>query len=345
MAISGRNVRWGVLGASNIARRVVADMRRTEGAEVVAVGARTLDRAKAYAEENSIPRAYGSYEELAQAPDIDVVYVSTVHSWHFAGARLCLQNGKSVLVEKPFTVHLRDTEELVSLARERNLFLMEALWARCNPLMVELKEFVDRGDLGEVLQVQANLGPSAGRSPRLWDPALGGGILLECGVYPLAFAFQFMGAPDGVRAWAHLTENGIDDATGILLEYESGANATLNSSIVRGIGTGHNSSGIVLGTRGWISVPKDIFCPEGYIIHRPDAEPIQVQRPKKGNGYIEEIAEATRCVREGLPESSLVPLDDTLATMRVIDSVYQQVGLSYPATPALPADVPAGNAG
>lgn len=178
MAISGNKVRWGVLGASNIARRVVADMKRTEGAEVVAVGARTLDRAKAWAEENGIPRAYGSYEELAQASDIDIVYVSTVHAWHYAGAKLCLENGKSVIVEKPFTVHLRDAEELVRLARERNLFLMEALWTRFNPLMVELKEFIDRGDLGEVLQVQANLGPSArpeppsvGHFPRRWDPA------------------------------------------------------------------------------------------------------------------------------------------------------------------------------
>ena len=155
-----------------------------------------------------------------------------------------------------------------------------------------------------------------------------------------------MGAPTkGVKAWGHLAEGGIDDSVSLLLEYESGGNATLNSSIVRGIGTGHNSSGIVLATGGWISVPKDIFCPEGYVIHRPDAEPIQVHRPKNGNGYIEEIAEATRCVRDGLTESPLVPLDDTVATMRVIDSVYQQIGLSYPATPTLPIGLPTGSRG
>jgi predicted dehydrogenase len=332
---STKNVRWGILGASNIGKRFVADAHRVDGAEVVAVGARDLDRAKAYAEANGIPKAYGSYEELATAPDIDVIYVGLVSSLHFAAAKLCLENGKSVIVEKPFTVNLRDAEELVRIARERKLFLMEAMWTRTNPLIVELGEFVAKGNLGEVLQVQGNLGPSAGRNPRLWDLALGGGILLECGVYPLTFAYHFMGEPKSVTATAHFAETGIDDAVGLLLEYETGGSATVTSSIVRGIDTPHNSFGFVMGTEGWIDVPKDVFFPQEYTIHRPGVEPIRVQRSKNGNGYMDEVAEVTRCIREGLTESPLVPLDDSLGIMRVFDSVYTQTGLTYPNAPAL----------
>ncbi len=335
-----KSVRWGVLGASNIAKKFVADARTVDGAEVVAVGARDLDRATAWATENGIQTAYGSWEELAEAPDIDVVYVSTVHAWHYAGAKLCLENGKSVLVEKPFTVHLRDAEDLVETARDKGLFLMEAMWTRCNPLNRELKAFVDRGDLGEVIQVQSNLGPSAGRNPRLWDLSVGGGILLECGVYPLAFAYQFLGAPERVVAAAHFAESGVDDQTSLLLEYASGASASLTTSVSKGVTTPHHSFGDVIGTNGWISVPSNAFFPEEYTIHLSgSSEPIHVERPKVGNGYTEEAAEVTRCIREGLTESPIVPLDDTLGSMRVIDAAYQQIGLTYPQTPSVAARV------
>lgn len=330
------SVRWGVLGASNIARRFVADAKTNVGTDVIAVGSRSLERAQAWAQENGIPRAYGSWEELAEAPDIDVVYVSTVHAWHYAGAKLCLENGKAVVVEKPFTVHLKDAEELVAIARENNVFAMEAMWTRCNPLMVELKEFVDSGELGEVIQVQSNLGPSAGRNPRLWDLSVGGGILLECGVYPLAFAFQFLGEPAHVDAASHFGDGGVDDATSLLLRYESGASATLTSSIARGVTTPHHSFGNVMGTKGWIDVPADAFFPQEYTIHLSgSSDPIHVEHPKVGNGYTEESAEVSRCIREGLTESPLVPLDDTLGAMRVIDAAYRQVGIEYPETPTI----------
>ncbi|HEY3926225.1 MAG TPA: Gfo/Idh/MocA family oxidoreductase [Acidothermaceae bacterium] len=331
-----KSVRWGILGASNIAKKFIADAQSVDGTEVVAVGARDPERAKAYAQENGIPTAYRSWEELAEAPDIDVVYVSTVHSWHYAGAKLCLENGKSVLVEKPFTVHLRDAEELVSIARERGLFLMEAMWTRCNPLNRELKEFVARGDLGEVIQIQSNLGPSAGRNPRLWDLSVGGGILLECGVYPLAFAYQFLGEPERVVAVSHFADTGIDDQTSLLLEYAGGASASLTTSVSKGVSTPHHSFGDVIGTGGWISVPTNAFFPEEYTIHLSgSSDPIHVERPKVGNGYTEEAAEVSRCIREGLTESPVVPLDDTVGAMRVIDAAYQQVGIKYPEAPTL----------
>lgn len=331
-----KTVRWGVLGASNIAKRFVADAHTVDGTEVVAVGARDLDRATAWAQENNVPTAYGSWEELAAAPNIDVVYVSTVHSWHYAGAKLCLENGKSVLVEKPFTVHLRDAEELVSIASDNGLFVMEAVWTRCNPLIRELKAFVDRGDLGEVIQIQSNLGPSAGRNPRLWDLSVGGGVLLETSVYPLAFAYLFLGAPERVVAASHFGDGGIDDSTSLLLEYAGGASATLTSSVSRGVTTPHHSFGDVIGTRGWISVPTNVFFPEQYTIHLSgSSDPIHVERPKVGNGYTEEAAEVSRCIREGLTESPLLPVDDTLGAMRVIDAAYQQVGITYPETPTL----------
>jgi predicted dehydrogenase len=326
-------VRWGVLGASNIANKFVSDLQRVAGAEVVAVASRDIDRSKAFAHAHEIPMAYGSYQELAEAPEIDVIYVSTVHSWHYAHVKMCLEAGKAVLCEKAFTVHLHDAEELVNIAKDRHLFLMEAMWTRCNPLINELGTLVRSGEIGEIRQIQANLGPSAGRNPRLWDPGLGGGILLECGVYPLNFAYFFLGDPSQVFGWSHLTSDGVDDATAILLRYESGAAATLTTSVVRDIGTGHVSNGRVLGTLGWVDVPTDVFCPQEYAVHKPGVESRSVHREREGNGYIEEAAEATRCVREGRTESELMPLADTLGVMKIIDAVYGQVGLSYPDNP------------
>jgi len=332
--MSEQTIRWGVLGASNIARRVVPDIRRVPGASVVAVAASDGDRAKAWADENEIPNAFSSYAELAESSEVDIVYVTTVHSAHHTAVKLCLEAGKPVIVEKPFTVHLSDAQELVELARERGVFLMEAMWTRLNPLMVEMKSRIAAGDIGELLQVRANLGPSSGRNPRLWDLSLGGGILLECVVYPLAFASHFLGEPNSVAAKAHFKE-GIDDATSLLLGYESGAQAVLTSSIARGVAKGPVSDGVIIGTEGWIDVPTGMFCPEAYVIHRRGEDPEEVVREKVGNGYVEEAAEATRCVREGLLESPLMPLDDTLGVMRVIDETYQQTGIKYPSAPLL----------
>lgn len=200
-------VRWGVLATGGIAAAFTAELQAMPDAEVVAVASRTEASAKAFADRFGIARAYGNWASLAADEDVDVVYVATPHSAHRAVAGLCLEAGKAVLCEKPFTLNVREAEELVSLARECELFLMEAMWMYCNPLVRRLAALVGDGAIGEVRTVQADFGLAGPFAPdhRLRDPALGGGALLDLGVYPVSFAQLLLGEPDRVQADALLS--------------------------------------------------------------------------------------------------------------------------------------------
>lgn len=230
---SGRKVRWGILATGGIAASFAEDLRELkDDAEIVAVGSRRLESARAFADRFGIPRAYGSWTELADDEGVDVVYVATPHSAHRVAAGLCLRAGRSVLCEKPFTVNAVEARELADLARTHGRFLMEAMWTYCNPVVRRLTELVADGAVGEVRSVHADFGLAGPFDPghRLLDPALGGGALLDLGVYPVSFAHLLLGEPDEVQAWAHLTEDGVDDNTGMLLGYDSGAMAVLSCS-------------------------------------------------------------------------------------------------------------------
>lgn len=324
-------VQWGVLAPSGIAGRFVPDLKQVKGAEVVAVASREAKRAAAFAKNHGIAKSYGSYLELVKNPDIDVVYISSVHTHHYAHAKLALEHGKGVLLEKPFTINYRQAAELVELARKNKLFLMEAMWTRCYPLLLEMAEVVKRGDIGDVTMVRASLGPiGLPRGFRALDPNLGGGALLECGVYPLNFAYHILGKPERFEAWAHFTPKGIDDAMSIILGYKDGVTATLATSILEGLWSGLTSSAFISGTKGWIDVPTDVFAPNKFTLWRDDGgEALTREVPAIGNGYSYEAEEATAAVAAGKTESKLVPLDDTLELMRLMDAIRAQVGLRY----------------
>ncbi|MFD7867567.1 Gfo/Idh/MocA family protein [Streptomyces sp. NPDC057682] len=326
-----RTVRWGVLATGGIAATFTADLLAMPGAEVVAVASRTEASAQAFAERFGIPRAYGSWAELVADADVDVVYVATPHSAHRAAAGLALEAGKHVLCEKAFTLNAREARELVDLARERGLFLMEAMWTYCNPVIRRMTELVRDGAIGEIRTVQADFGFAAelDAGHRLRNPALGGGALLDLGVYPVSFAQLLLGEPDRVRADALLSPEGVDLNTGMLLGWDSGANALLSCSIV-----GHHpTAATVIGTAGRIDIPENFFHPGRFVLHRAGHEPEEIVSgpgPQGLSGMQFEAAEVMRAVLAGEKESPLVPLEGSLAVMRTLDAVRERIGVRYP---------------
>lgn len=323
-------VRWGVLATGGIAASFTAELRAMPDAEVVAVASRTEASAKAFADRFGIARAYGDWASLAADEDVDVVYVATPHSAHRAAAGLCLEAGKAVLCEKAFTLNTREAEELVSLSRERELFLMEAMWMYCNPLVRRLAALVGDGAIGEVRTVQADFGLAGPFAPdhRLRDPALGGGALLDLGVYPVSFAQLLLGEPDRIQADALLSPEGVDLNTGILLGWsQSGATALLSCSVTAGTPV----TASVTGTAGRIDLPQGFFFPDRFVLHREGGhEPEEFTAEGRRDSLRHEAAEVMRCLRAGETESPLVPLDGSLAMMRTLDAVRDRIGVRYP---------------
>ncbi|MDT9693559.1 Gfo/Idh/MocA family oxidoreductase [Streptomyces sp. P9(2023)] len=329
----GKTVRWGVLATGGIAAKFAGELRAADGAEVVAVASRTEASARAFADRFGIPKAYGEWSALVADPDVDVVYVATPHHAHREAAGLALEAGKAVLCEKALTLNAREAEELVALARDRGLFLMEAMWMYCNPLIRRLAELVADGAIGEVRTVQADFGLAGPFAPdhRLRDPAVGGGALLDLGVYPVSFAQLLLGEPDSVQAHALLSPEGVDLNTGMLLGWSSGASALLSCSVVAD--TPMTAS--VTGSEGRVDLPHGFFFPDRFTLRRHGREPeefvLDGDDPERDRqSLLPEAAEVARCLRAGLTESPLVPLDGSLAVMRTLDAVRDRIGVRYP---------------
>lgn len=324
------NVKWGILAPSGVAGRFVPDLQTSPGAEVLAVASRDKDRAAQFAAAHKIPRSYGSYAELVQDPDVDAVYVSSVHTGHYEHSKLALENGKAVLVEKPFSVNARQASELVEIARARKLFLMEAMWTRCHPLVHEVKAIVDRGDIGDVTLLEARLAPiGLPDGFRALKHELAGGALLECGVYPINWAYYLLGIPDTFDAQAHFLPSGVDGALSMLFKYPGSTSAVLSTSIIEGVASGLPSSAFISGTKGWIDVPRDIFDPGSFTVHRAGKEPETRTVAPIGSGYTYEATEATRAIAAGELESPMMPLDASLDIMRLMDGIREHIGLRY----------------
>lgn len=318
--------RWGILATGGIAATFVEDLALLPDAEVTAVGSRTAEAARRFADRHGIPRAHGSWAELAADPDVDVVYVATPHSAHHAATRLCLEAGKAVLCEKPFTLDLATTQDLITLAGERGLFLMEAMWMRTIPAVRRIAELVADGAIGDVTAVYADFGIGGDFPPthRLRDPGLGGGALLDLGVYPVTFAHLFLGPPQRIVALANLTPEAVDDNTGIIFGYDGGAIATLHCGIV-----GNSPvAATIVGSTGRIELPSPFFRPDRFTVYHGDRAEL-VHSPIRGNGMGYEAEEVMRCLADGRLESPLVPWSASLDVMRSLDAVRAQIGVDY----------------
>ena len=315
-------IRWGILGTGGIARTFTEDLL-VLGHEVAAVGSRAPATAEKFADTYGIGRAYGSYAELAADDRIDVVYVATTHNVHHSAARTCLEAGRAVLVEKPFTTTAADAADLVSLARERNLFAMEAMWTRFNPLVARVRELVGDGAIGEVKAVYADFSENFpfDSSHRLWAPDLAGGALLDLGVYPVSFAWMLLGEPETIQAVTTPAPTGVDSNTGILFGYASGAVALLHCGFL----TKTPQTATITGTTGWIEVAGPFWHPHAMTLHRDGAEPEPYTLEVSGHGYTYQAEEVARCIEAGLTESPVMPLDETAAIIGALNTITENL--------------------
>jgi predicted dehydrogenase len=320
-------LRWGIAATGGIARRFAQDLAQVPDAELVAVGSRSRASAEAFGAATGAPHRHGSYEELAADPDVDAVYVATPQSRHRDDALLFLEAGKAVLCEKPFALTHPEAVEMVAAARSRGVFLMEAMWSRFLPAWVELRALVAAGAIGELRLVTASFGFQMSVDPlhRLFDLSLGGGALLDLGVYPVTLASMLLGRPQGVAALAHLGETGVDEQTGAVLSFSSGALAIVHTAIR----TTTPITALIAGSDGSITIPP-VFHMAGALDLSNTAGDRRIECPIKGNGLHYQAVEVGRCLRAGRVESELMPLDESIAVMETLDRIREQIGLVFP---------------
>jgi predicted dehydrogenase len=321
-------IRWGILGTGNIATSFATGVATMPDAELSAVGSRNIATADLYGNRFEIERRYASYEELAHDPNVDVVYIATPHSLHLENMLMCFDAGKPVLCEKPFTINAAQARQAITQAQEHKLFVMEATWMRFTPLMVELRTLLADGVIGEVRMLNADFGIRVDFDPhfRLFDPLLGGGGLLDVGIYPLSLAQMILGTPTQVVGLAQLGETGVDEQSAAVLGYAGGQLAVLQSAIR----TETPQEATIMGTEGWIRIHSPWWMPETMTIYKHDLAPRRLEIPFTANGYTYEAAEVHRCLREGELESPLMSLAETAAILETMDALRAQWGLRYP---------------
>jgi len=320
-------VRWGILGPGRIARKFAQALAELENAELQAVGSRSAQRAEQFGEEFAVPRRYGSYAGLVADEQVDVIYVATPHPMHKSRTLLALEAGKAVLCEKPLAVNAAEAREMVRLARDRGLFLMEAMWTRFVPAIVRLRELLAEGAIGEIRMILADFGYRGGDDPkaRHLDPELGGGALLDVGVYPISLASMILGPPAHVSGLADIGRTGVDEQAGVVLSYGNGALAVLAAAVR----TDTPGQAHIVGTEGRIAIEKGWWRGSRMTIVR-SGRAEQIDIPTEGNGMGYEAAEVARCLDQGRTESPVMPLDESVQIMETMDRIRRQWNLKYP---------------
>ena len=322
-----KNINWGIIGTGRIARTFSDALAETENSVLYAVASRSKDKAEKFAEEYGFSKAYGSYSELAQDNNIDIVYIATPMASHFNDVMLCLENGKNVLCEKSVTLNSEQLEKILSKAKEKKLFFMEAMWTKCRPVFLKTMEWVKNNRIGDIKYIKADFSNNVKYNPddRLFRADCGGGALLDLAVYPLSFAEAFLGYPDEIISSAHIRD-GIDLSNSITLKYN---NAFV--SIDSGFEISLKNNAIISGTDGYIILGDWFFCTcDAVLYDRNGSEIEKFNAQNIINGYEYEIIEAQRCICENLKESPLVPHSGTLSVMKIMDECRRQWGLKFP---------------
>ncbi|NES83967.1 MAG: Gfo/Idh/MocA family oxidoreductase [Moorea sp. SIO2B7] len=361
-------IRWGILGTGYVAREFAQGLRSLPDAQLLAIGSRTLTKAEEFARQLNVPRAYQSYEDLVKDDNIDVVYIATPASRHKDDCILCLEAGKAILCEKPFTLNAQEASEIIALARQKQLFCMEAMWMRFMPLIQKVQSLINSGVIGDIRILMADFGVPTEFNPdnRFFNPQLGGGALLDRGIYCLSLAFQLLGLPSQIVSQASIGETGVDEQSSIILNYPQGKQAILYATLR----TYTSNEAVIMGTKGKIRIHEPFCRPNkisiinfpaivtttsspsfsrkqkmvSYLKQNPLIQRLSIQlksyispllgksakaivQPFNGNGYNYEAAEVMRCLRDGELESKIMPLDQTLMIMEAMDTISTQWNL------------------
>lgn len=318
------------MGTGNIAKKFAADLRFVPGAELAAVGSRSHESANRFAMELNIPHAYASYEALCKSDDVDVVYIATPHTLHYGNTLLCLNNGKAVLCEKPFAINTKQAKEMIALAQQKQLFLMEAMWMKCNPVFLSLMEMVHGGTIGKVVSMMVNFGfnvqPTA--PDRLTNKDLGGGTIMDIGVYNTCMVLSVLGKPNKITAMMTPAKRGADAQCAVNFGYENGALAQLFSSFSTRLPT----EAFIGGTLGSLKLSPLFYRPKAIIEHI-DFESGKTKHTalplNEGTGYQYEAIHVGECLRAGKMESDLMRFADSLLLMETLDLIREKAGITY----------------
>ncbi len=324
-----KKIRLGILGAGRIVTRVMADMHRLEHVEITAIAARDLSRAREAAERYHIPHSYGSYLELAQSPEVDLVYIATPHPFHAEQAMLMMRHGKHVICEKPMAISHHEVQQMADCAKENGVFLMEAMWTRFLPCVQELARLIREGVIGEVRNIFGEFSWFCGQidpSDRLFDPALAGGALLDLGVYPLMLSMQLLSSePHTVQSLCRKTDTGVDLHTSVQMQYSGGAVA----QFFCGMDARGDDSMQIFGTKGYIVMPA-CWHPKSFTLCLK-GQPDQLLTFDQGEeAYHYEFDHAAQCILQGLMESPVMPLAESLSASRICTEIRHEHGIFYP---------------
>jgi predicted dehydrogenase len=322
-----RHINWGIIAPGRIAGKFAQDLLLASGARLHAVASRSLEKAAAFAERYSAPHAFGSYEALLDCPDLDVVYIASPHAFHCEHALLCLERGIAVLCEKPLAMNAGQVEKMIATARRKNTFLMEAMWTRFFPLMKQTIELVKSGAIGDLRTIRADFGFHSKDTPdgRTFSKALGGGSILDVGIYPVFLTLILMGKPEKITVHATHTATGVDESCSMTLHYAGNRMAQLYSSVV----TQTAVEAWIYGTKGRIHLPSRFHHPKQLTYGDYYSAETTFHHPYPGNGYQFEIEEVMSCLRQDKKESEKMPLALSLELMEVLDEIVRLAGVTY----------------
>jgi predicted dehydrogenase len=321
-------IRWGILGTGGIAHKFATGLAALDDVDLVAVGSRTQESADKFGNEFKIPRRHASYEALVADADVDAIYISTPHPFHKANTLLALNAGKAVLTEKPFAMNAGEAQEMMDCAKQNNVFLMEAMWTRFLPIMVHVRELLSKDVIGEPRMLIADFGFRTGfnRQHRLFNPELGGGALLDVGIYVLSLSSMVFGTPTYITGAATLGETGVDEQAAVILSHAGGQ----LSSLTTAVRTNTPHEALICGTNGQIKIHSSFWCGTRATVSVNGKEAHEVNMPLHGNGYNYQVVEVARCLRQGKTESATMSLAETLSIMQTMDTIRAQWGLKYP---------------
>ncbi len=323
-----RPYHWGILGTGAIANAFTKSLQTLSNAKIVAVGSRAQKTADRFARTFAIENAYSSYAALVEDPNVDIIYVATPHSHHHSNTLLALNHDKAVLCEKPFAVNVRESKEMIQTARERGVFLMEAMWTRFLPAIIQVQDWIKKDHIGRVRHIAADFGFKApfNEKSRLFSPHLAGGALLDLGIYPISFTNLILKQPPATLASAmNFTSTGVDETTSMMFTYENSAMATLTCSI----GTNMPCRAWIGGTRGTIEIhPKFWQASQATLYSNNNQETLKM--PFDGTGFQFEAQHVMDCIDKGLLESPVMPQQETLDIMAILDQIRSDNKLVYP---------------
>lgn len=336
-------INWGIIGTGFIANKFARGLKQVPNSQLLGVASRKIENAQLFAKQHKIPKVYDNYEELVRDQSVNIIYIATPNIFHKEHAILCLENNKHVLCEKPFAMNEKEAQKVIELARKKNLFCMEAMWSRFMPIIEKAKEITESGEIGEIKMFSASFGKLNQFDPSnaCYKKELGGGSLLDLGVYPISFALYFLGYPSEVKGFLSLGETSIDEQASILLKFPNGTQAVLTSNFR----VNYSNEIKIYGSKGVITIHEPIYRSSKLTISKYEyadkfAKKVfskirekylgtVIRMPVKGNGYNYEAHEVVKCLKEGKIESTKMPWQDTLITLKVIDEIRLKEGLCY----------------